>query len=139
MEELKRFGVSVPGNLLARFDEFTGRRGYTSRSEAIRDLIREKLVVQEWERPDSLVAGSVSLVYDHHQLDLPRRLAEFQHDHHDLIISTVHVHLDHYNCLEVLVLRGRAGEVRSFGETLVSLKGVRHGKLTLTTTGAGIA
>jgi len=135
MEKVTRFGVSLDSGLLEQFDRLNRARGYTNRSEAIRDLIREKLVEEEWKAGDAQVAGTVSLVYDHHFLELPRRLTEIQHDHHELVISTVHVHLDHHNCLEVLVLKGRADEVKAFGESLVSTRGIKHGKLTLTTTG----
>lgn len=136
MSSLTRFGVSLDEDLLARFDDYIGRKGYTNRSEAIRDLIRDKLVEEEWEAGDTEVAGTVSLVYDHHSLDLPKRLTEIQHDHHDIIISTLHVHLDHHNCLEILVLKGAASAVKSFGEKLASTRGVKHGKLSLTTTGS---
>jgi CopG family nickel-responsive transcriptional regulator len=135
-DQVVRFGVSLDPVLLEHFDAMIKEEGYTNRSEAIRDLIRERLIKEEWEQADALVAGTVSLVYDHHELDLPRRLTEVQHDHHDLIISTVHVHLDHHNCLEVLVLKGKAAKVRMLGDRLVSTRGIKHGKLTFTTTGA---
>jgi len=138
-DQVVRFGVSLDPDLLGQFDVLIRSEGYTNRSEAIRDLIRERLIRQEWQKDDAQVAGTVSLVYDHHELDLPRRLTEVQHDHHDLIISTVHVHLDHHNCLEVLVLKGEAARVRVLGEKLVSTRGIKHGKLTFTTTGAGLA
>jgi CopG family nickel-responsive transcriptional regulator len=134
-EKLARFGVSLNEKLLAEFDSLIERKGYTNRSEAIRDLIREMLVEEEWREGDGEVAGTVSLVYDHHKLDLPKRLTDLQHDHHDLVISTLHVHLDHHNCLEVLLLKGPAKEVRGLGEKLASTRGIKHGKLTLTTTG----
>lgn len=138
-DQVVRFGVSLDPDLLGQFDAMIQSEGYTNRSEAIRDLIRERLVRQEWQKDDAQVAGTVSLVYDHHELDLPRRLTEVQHDHHNLIISTVHVHLDHHNCLEVLVLKGEAARVRVLGEKLLSTRGIKHGKLTFTTTGAGLS
>ncbi|MBM4352598.1 MAG: nickel-responsive transcriptional regulator NikR [Deltaproteobacteria bacterium] len=138
-DQVVRFGVSLDPKLLDQFDTMIQEEGYTNRSEAIRDLIRERLIKQEWAAEETLVAGTVSLVYDHHELELPRRLTEVQHDHHDLVISTVHVHLDHHNCLEVLVLKGEAGRVRKLGEKLVSTRGIKHGKMTFTTTGAGLA
>jgi CopG family transcriptional regulator, nickel-responsive regulator len=135
MSDLKRFGVSLDESLLEEFDRHIEERGYTNRSEAIRDLIREKLVTEEWELDEAEVAGTVSLVYDHHLLDLPNRLTDVQHDHHDLVISTLHVHLDHHNCLEVLLLKGPAAKVRELGEKLTSTRGIKHGKFNLTTTG----
>jgi CopG family transcriptional regulator, nickel-responsive regulator len=138
MEKTVRFGVSLDSTLLTEFDALIGEKGYTNRSEAIRDLLRDRLVEEEWEQDDTHVAGAVTLVFDHHSMDLPRRLTELQHDHHGLIVSTVHVHLDHDNCLEVLVLKGSAAEVRHLGEKLISTKGIKHGKLTLTTTGKGL-
>jgi CopG family transcriptional regulator, nickel-responsive regulator len=134
-DQLTRFGVSLSEKLLEEFDRLIDEKGYTNRSEAIRDLIREKLVEEEWQADAAEVAGTVSLVYDHHMLDLPKRLTDIQHDHHDLVLSTLHVHLDHHNCLEVLLLKGPANEVRGLGEKLASTKGIKHGKLTLTTTG----
>jgi CopG family transcriptional regulator, nickel-responsive regulator len=134
-DQLTRFGVSLSEKLLEEFDRLIDEKGYTNRSEAIRDLIREKLVEEEWQADAAEVAGTVSLVYDHHKLDLPKRLTDIQHDHHDLVLSTLHVHLDHHNCLEVLLLKGPANEVRGLGEKLASTKGIKHGKLTLTTTG----
>jgi len=139
MDKTARFGVSLDHTLLREFDRLIEEKGYTNRSEAIRDLIRDRLVDEEWEQEDIPVAGALTLVFDHHSMDLPRRLTEIQHDHHDLIVSTVHVHLDHDNCLEVLVLKGSALEVRHLGEKLISTRGIKHGKLTLTTTGKGLA
>lgn len=138
MEKAVRFGVSLDSKLLTEFDALIGKKGYTNRSEAIRDLIRDRLVHEQWQQDDTPVAGAVTMVFDHHSMDLPRRLTELQHDHHDLIVSTVHVHLDHDNCLEVLVLKGAAGEVRQLGEKLISTRGIKHGKMTLTTTGKGL-
>lgn len=134
-DKLTRFGVSLSEKLLTEFDRIIEEKGYTNRSEAIRDLIREKLVEEEWQAGTEEVAGTVSLVYDHHLLELPKRLTDIQHDHHDMVISTLHVHLDHHNCLEVLLLKGPANEVRFLGEKLASTKGIKHGKFTLTTTG----
>jgi CopG family transcriptional regulator, nickel-responsive regulator len=135
MEKVSRFGVSLDRVLLEQFDEYIDGKGYTNRSEAIRDLIRDRLVGEEWQDDGKEVAGTVSMVYDHHTLELPKRLTEVQHDHHDLVIATLHVHLDHHNCLEVLLLKGPADGVRTLGDKLVSTRGVKHGKLTLTTTG----
>jgi len=134
--ELNRIGVAIDSELLTQFDRLISQRGYTNRSEAFRDLIRDELVEQAWELPESHVVGTVTLVYDHHVRLLSEKLTELQHHHHRSILSTLHVHLDHDNCLEVLVVRGRAGEVRQIADALISTKGVKHGRLTITTSGA---
>jgi len=136
MGELSRIGVAIDSDLLDRFDRLIGQRGYTNRSEAFRDLIRDELVEQTWESPESLVVGTVTLVYDHHVRLLNEKLTSIQHDHHHAILSTLHVHLDHDHCLEVLVVRGKSAEVRKVADVLISTKGVKHGRLTITTTGA---
>lgn len=130
-----RFGVSLDSDLLEKFDALCEERSYQTRSEAIRDLIRNMLVQREWEDSDKEIAGVLSLVYDHHQSDLAQRLTELQHDWHDVIHSTLHVHLDHHNCLEALVLRGPGHVLKELAQKLISTKGVKHGKLSLTTTG----
>lgn len=135
MGQTIRFGVSLDSDLLEKFDALCDERCYQTRSEAIRDLIRNTLVQKEWEDTDKEIAGTLTLVYDHHKSDLAQRLTEMQHDSHDVILSALHVHLDHHNCLEVLVLRGPGETVRNLGQMLISTKGVKHGKLTLTTTG----
>jgi CopG family nickel-responsive transcriptional regulator len=136
MSELSRIGVAIDADLLDKFDRLIAQRGYTNRSEAFRDLIRDELVEKAWEAPDSHVVGTVTLVYDHHVRLLNEKLTGIQHDFHRSILSTLHVHLDHDNCLEVLVLRGRASEVRKVADALISTKGVKHGRLTMTTSGA---
>jgi CopG family transcriptional regulator, nickel-responsive regulator len=136
MGELSRIGVAIDSDLLEKFDKLIGQRGYTNRSEAFRDLIRDELVEKIWESPDSPVVGTVTLVYDHHVRLLNEKLTDLQHDHHKSILSTLHVHLDHDNCLEVLVVRGRAAEVRGIADALISTKGVKHGRLTITSSGA---
>jgi len=138
MGGLSRIGVAIATDLLQKFDKLIARRGYTNRSEAFRDLIREELVEQTWEAPGSHVIGTVTLVYDHHVRQLAGKLTSIQHDHHHAILSTLHVHLDHDNCLEVLIVRGRSAEVRQVADTLISTKGVKHGRLTITTSGAGL-
>jgi CopG family nickel-responsive transcriptional regulator len=136
MSELNRIGVAIDGDLLDKFDRLIAQRGYTNRSEAFRDLIREELVEKAWESPDSHVVGTVTLVYDHHVRLLSEKLTGIQHDFHHSVLSTLHVHLDHDNCLEVLVLRGKASEVRKVADALISTKGVKHGRLTMTSSGA---
>ena len=138
MSKLSRIGVAIDSGLLNKFDRLIARRGYTSRSEAFRDLIRDELVERTWESPDSQVVGTVTLVYDHHVRMLNEKLTGIQHDFHRLILSTLHVHLDHDNCLEVLVIRGKSAEVRKVADALISTKGVKHGRLTITTSGAGL-
>jgi len=133
-----RFGVSLDSDLLDKFDQLCEEQSYQTRSEAIRDLIRNHLVRREWEDTDKEIAGSLTMVYDHHQSNLSQRLTELQHETHDLILSSLHVHLDHDNCLEVLVLKGKGDEVRMLGQKLISTKGVKHGKLCLTTTGENL-
>jgi CopG family nickel-responsive transcriptional regulator len=136
MSGLSRIGVAIDSDLLDKFDRLIGQRGYTNRSEAFRDMMRDELVEQTWESPDSYVVGTVTLVYDHHVRLLNEKLTAIQHDHHHAILSTLHVHLDHDNCLEVLVVRGKSAEVRKVADHLISTKGVKHGRLTITTAGA---
>ena len=135
MADLVRFGVSIPDDLLEKFDILIAEQGYTNRSEAIRDLIRNRFVEDEWSRSEEDVVGTVTVVYNHEQSDLAQKLTEIQHRKHDLIISSVHVHLDKHNCLEVLIMRGGPAEVKKAGELLISTRGVKHGKITMTTTG----
>ena len=139
MAELTRFGISIDDRLLRRFDALIADKGYVNRSEAIRDLIRNALVEDEWARDDAETVGTVTLVYDHHTRDLADKLTEQQHSHHDAIVSALHVHLDAHNCLEVVVVRGRAREVKRLADELIGTKGVKHGKLVTTTTGKELA
>jgi CopG family nickel-responsive transcriptional regulator len=136
MSGLSRIGVAIDTDLLDKFDRLIAKRGYTNRSEAFRDLIRDELVEKTWESPDSHVVGTVTLVYDHHVRLLNEKLTGIQHDFHRSILSTLHVHLDHDNCLEVLVVRGKSADVRKVADVLISTKGVKHGRLTITTSGA---
>jgi CopG family nickel-responsive transcriptional regulator len=138
MSELSRIGVAIDSDLLGKFDDLIAGRGYTNRSEAFRDLIRDELVRKTWESADSNVVGTVTLVYDHHVRLLSEKLTSLQHDYHRVILSTLHVHLDHDNCLEVLVVRGKAGVVQKVADALISTKGVKHGRLTITTSGADL-
>lgn len=135
MAQIVRFGVSIEAGLLDRFDELLGRKGYVNRSEAVRDLIRNALVEDQWAKSDEEMVGTVTLVYDHHTRDLSDKLTENQHAWHDKVVSALHVHLDAHNCLEVLVVRGKAWEVRKIADSLIGIKGVKHGKLVTTTTG----
>jgi len=130
-----RFGVSLDSDLLEKFDKHCEERSYQTRSEAIRDLIRNTLVQREWEQAEGDLAGTLTLVYDHHKSGLSQRLTEVQHDAHHVIQSSLHVHLDHHNCLEVIILKGDADTIKDLGQKLISTKGVKHGNLALTTTG----
>lgn len=134
MKKLVRFGISLDAQLLAAFDKHLERKKYPNRSEAIRDLIRDQLVGQEWNDNRETV-GTITLVYDHHKPDLVRHLTDAQHRFGSLIISNTHVHLDHHHCLEVIIIRGKSASVKTLADTLISTKGVMHGKLTMTTTG----
>ncbi|HYL75478.1 MAG TPA: nickel-responsive transcriptional regulator NikR [Bryobacteraceae bacterium] len=138
MSELSRIGVAIDSDLLEKFDALIASRGYTNRSEAFRDMIRDELVEKTWEKPDSSVVGTVTLVYDHHVRMLNEKLTDMQHSHFHQILSTLHVHLDHDNCLEVLVVRGKVSTVKKIADALISTKGVKHGRLTITSTGAGL-
>ncbi len=138
MSELSRIGVAIDATLLEKFDQLIARRGYANRSEAFRDLIRDALVEKAWEAPDSQVVGTVTIVYDHHVRLLSEKLTELQHNFYHHILSTLHVHLDHDHCLEVLVVRGRAADVRKIADSLISTKGVKHGRLSITSSGAGL-
>jgi len=131
MADLSRIGVSINSDLLHRFDEFIADKGYQNRSEAFRDLIRDRLVSSAVVAPDVPVVGSVTLIYDHHTRLLPEKLADLQHDSHALVISTLHVHLDHDLCLEIVVLRGESRDVQKLADRLISTKGVRHGRLVI--------
>jgi CopG family nickel-responsive transcriptional regulator len=131
MAELSRIGIAIDDNLLARFDRFIAKQGYTNRSEAFRDLIRDRLVTAAVETPEAQVVGTITLIYDHHSRLLPEKLTNLQHDHHGLIISTTHVHLDHNTCLEVLVVKGASKQVQKLADLLVGTKGVQHGRLVM--------
>jgi CopG family nickel-responsive transcriptional regulator len=130
-----RFSVSLPPALLKQLDEMTGEKGYDNRSLAIADMIRDQLVEHRQKFGSAEIAGTITLVYDHHRMHVQETLTDIQHDHHDVILSTVHAHLDHHNCLEVLIVRGKASVIRSIADQLIAAKGVKHGKLTMTTTG----
>ena len=138
MERVTRVGISLEEELLRRFDAYLQRKGYSNRSQALRDLVREKLVEEEWRDDEAETVATVNIVYDHHKRELLDTLAELQHDHLDQIVSTLHVHLDHEHCLEILVLRGRARDLRALGDKLVATKGVLHGTMSFGTTGKSL-
>lgn len=138
MSELIRFGVSLPSTLLEKFDKLIDQAGYQSRSEAIRDLIREKIVSEEWASADQETVGVFSLVFDHEQRELNKTLTRIQHRYVDYIISSTHIHIDHHNCLEVIILRGKSSIIKKITDELGSTRGVKHGKLIMTSTGSNI-
>jgi CopG family nickel-responsive transcriptional regulator len=137
MSKLVRFGVSIPAELSKQFDDFLQTHHYSNRSEALRDLIREKLVQQEWKGGKD-IAGAILLVYDHHQRDLVTHLTDIQHDYHHLIISSQHIHIDHHNCLETIIVKGKTCDINDLAAKLRSMKGVKYSTLAMATTGKEI-
>ena len=135
MAKLTRFGVSIPADLVKSFDTLIRKKGYGTRSEAIRDIMRDYLVEGEWESDQGRVVGTVTIVYDHHVRELADTLTNLQHGFHDAILCTTHVHLDSHNCLEVIVVKGTSEQVRTVADKLISTRGVKHGKLVCTTSG----
>jgi CopG family transcriptional regulator, nickel-responsive regulator len=129
---LSRIGIALDSELLERFDRSIERQGYTNRSEAFRDLIRDRLVTELTAAPDSTVVGTVTLIYDHHASGITEKLTELQHAHHELVVSTSHAHLDLDSCLEVLIVHGKSAQVTQFADRLIGLKGVQHGRLVIT-------
>jgi len=129
---LSRIGIALDSELIKRFDRSIARRGYTNRSEAFRDLIRDRLVTEQTASPDAVVVGTVTLIYDHHASGISEKLTELQHAHHELVVSTSHAHLDHDSCLEVLIVHGKSAKVEKFADLLIGLKGVQHGRLVMT-------
>lgn len=134
MSKLVRFGVSLEEDLLQRFDDLIHRRKYTNRSEALRDMIRQELVKQEWEAGGD-VAGAITYIYDHHTRELLSKITDIQHDTQEIIISTQHIHLDHHHCLEIIAVKGRVKKVLKLADSLKAIKGVRHCALSMTGTG----
>ncbi|MDO8734584.1 MAG: nickel-responsive transcriptional regulator NikR [Elusimicrobiota bacterium] len=137
MEKLFRFGVSLEKSLLDKFDKLIRSRNYTNRSEAFRDLIRQELVKKEWQEGRE-IAGAIILIYNHHKRELVNKLTDIQHDFQNIIISTQHIHLDHDNCLEIIAVKGKSAEVQRLANTLKSIKGVKHGTLSMSTTGRDV-
>jgi CopG family nickel-responsive transcriptional regulator len=135
MAELARIGVALPEDLLNEFDRLIAKRGYTNRSEAFRDLVRNELVGEISASSDAEVFGTVTVVYDHHARMLTEKLTEIQHRHYAAILSSVHVHLDHDNCLEVILVKGKSALVQSLANSLIATKGVKHGRFVLTASG----
>ncbi|MFN3698606.1 MAG: nickel-responsive transcriptional regulator NikR [Dictyoglomus sp.] len=132
MKKIIRFGVSIEKDLLDNFDKIIEEKGYNSRSEAIRDLIRDYIIKEKWNIGKDMVAGSISLVYEHDVYGLSEKLTDIQHHYHDVIISTLHIHLDEKNCMEVILVRGEIGEIKKLYDELSSLKWVRHTNISVT-------
>lgn len=132
---LCRFSLSMSSGLVDQLDGMCKAKGYASRSQAVADMVRSHLVEHRALSMAREIAGNVTLVYDHHKRNIQAMLTRLQHDHGGCIIATMHVHLDHHNCMEVIAVRGKAGEVRHLVDRLIAVKGVKHGKLTVTTTG----
>lgn len=128
---LKRFGVSMEGPLLRKFDYLIRQKGYTNRSEAVRDLVRDALIQKSWEEEDQIVAGSILLFYNHHQRNLHEELTKIQHDTHGNILATTHFHIDEANCLELIIVKGKAKELQLLSNRMTRLKGVKYGKFTV--------
>jgi CopG family nickel-responsive transcriptional regulator len=131
-EKITRFGVSIEPDLLNKFDKKIKKEGYNNRSEAIRDMIRKNLIKEGNKDPNAKAIGTFSMIYDHHTGNLTNKLLEIQHDHHNEILTTTHVHIDHHNCLEVLVLKGKTGNIQMLADNIKALKGIKHGELVVT-------
>ena len=134
-DKLHRFGVSMSTDLLTQLDHLVKDKGYANRSQAIADMVRDQLVEHRGRGGRHRIAGTITLVYDHHKRGIQSQLTAVQHDFGDDIIATLHAHLDHHNCMEVIAVRGRAETIRKLADRLIAAKGVKHGKLTMTTTG----
>ena len=132
MEKIMRFGVSIEPDLLKKFDKVIKKKGYTNRSEAIRDIIRKDIIIEKNKDPNLESIGTLTMIYDHHAGNLTNRLLDLQHDHTKEILSTTHIHIDHHNCLEVLVLKGKTGNIQKLADNIKSLKGIKHGELVIT-------
>lgn len=137
MSKLFRFGVSLEKDLLDKFDRLIHQKNYTNRSEALRDLIRQELVKKQWQEGKE-IAGAITLIYNHHKRELVNKLTDIQHDYQEIIISTQHIHLDHNNCLEIIAVKGTPREAQKLANTLKSVKGVKHGTLSMSSTGKEI-
>ena len=138
MSKISRFGVSLETTLLEKFDRLNEQKGYKNRSEAIRDLIRDRLVSEEWASSENETVGVFSLVYDHHQRDLNKVLNHIQHQYMNIIVSSTHVHIDHHNCLEVIILRGKSSLIKKVTDQISSTRGVKNGSLIMTSTGSNL-
>lgn len=132
MEKITKFGVSIEPDLLKKFDKIIKKKGYANRSEAIRDIIRKNLITEKTEDPNTEAIGTLTMIYDHHAGNLTNRLLDLQHNHNKEILTTTHIHVDHDTCLEVLVLKGKTGNIQRLADNIKSLKGIKHGELVIT-------
>jgi len=139
MGGLTRFGVSMDSDLVEKFDDLIARRGNATRSEAIRALVRDALIRDTWEHADAEVVGTITLLYDHHVRGVQETLTELQHRNHHAVLSSMHIHLDRHNCLEVLAVRGKVKDIEHMADRLTALRGVKHGKLVATTSGKDLS
>jgi CopG family nickel-responsive transcriptional regulator len=130
-----RFSISLPAELAEQLERMSREKGYDNRSLAVADMIRSHLVEHRQKFGDEEIAGTITLLYDHHKQHVQAALTDIQHDHHAVIIATLHVHLDHHNCMELLAVRGKAAVIKRIADELIAAKGVKHGKLTVTSTG----
>ncbi|MDI3478598.1 MAG: CopG family transcriptional regulator, nickel-responsive regulator [Thermoanaerobacterium sp.] len=138
LEEITRFGVSMEASLLSQFDKLLESKNYKNRSEAIRDLIRNYIVENQCKSDEAESIGTVTYVYNHEVREISDKLVDIQHGHHENIISSMHVHLDEHNCLEVMVVKGTSNIISAIADKIISTKGVKHGKLVMTTTGKNL-
>jgi len=132
MENVIRFGVSIEPELIKKFDKIIKKEGYTNRSEAIRDMIRKNLIHDKIQDPGAEVIGTLTIIYDHHIGNLTNKLLEVQHKNHKEILTTTHIHIDHQNCLEILVLKGKIKHIQKLSDNIISIKGIKHGELVIT-------
>ena len=132
MEKVIRFGVSIKPYLLKKFDKTIKKKGYKNRSEAIRDLIREKIITEEIFDPNVQSIGTLTMIYDYHEGNLTDRLLNLQHNHTEEILVTTHIHVDHDNCLEILVLKGKAKNIQKLADNIKAIKGIKHGEVVIT-------
>jgi len=133
-QKVTRFGVSIETELLDKFDMLSSKKGYSNRSEALRDLIRDKLVGEKIVDVNAMCFGVITFVYDHHKREIDKKLNSFQHDYYKSILFTTHVHIDHDNCMEMVIVKDKAGKVKMFADQILSFKGVKHGKFVITST-----
>jgi len=130
-EKITRFGVSIEPELLKKFDRIIKKKGYYNRSEAIRDIIRENILKVDTLNLNLDAVGTLTMIYDHHEGTLTNKLLNLQHNHFNEILSTTHIHIDHHNCLEVLVLKGKTGNIKKLADNIKALKGIKHGELVI--------
>lgn len=131
-QKITRFGVSIEPDLLEKFDTKIKQQGYTNRSEALRDMIRKDLIKEKTQNPHKISIGTLTMIYDHHTGNLTKKLLDLQHNHHSEILTTTHIHVDHHTCLEVLVLKGKTGNIQKLADSILSQKGIKHGELVMT-------